>query len=382
MVIFSLFVAFTGTFAWFISVKNTNYGSTDFTVESKSGKFKQVTFHTLEKKLIGNSYADSSFDFSKDYIGKITYNWETKQVTKTGITNIALDGYDYLDHERPLLLLFELDKQYTSAQPVTITATTNDGSDCYLGKRNADGEHEYELDDSDIIVTTRNDVNYYGLSSVINFYTRDFSTASFGSTFGQFYDEEPESDIETNVASALSISTPVWDQDQNLWTITIDANRSASEAITYYGGLADGISGFDPVFNPQAISTQQFPSGFEAVYASSTGFVKLITTPVTNSTSTMKVIVGLGSPFYGYNNLTSGKSFVDFYVEDDVEQSRFNQTIDPVYASTGDVQYIAVIVDYYSDAIEYIYSSFLGDPILESYDSVLHFICDWTMEVL
>ena len=93
--------------------------------------------------------------------------------------------------------------------------------------------------------------------------------------------------------------------------------------------------------------------------------------------------VGLGSPYYSFTGLSSAESFVTLGVgQDGQEESSFDGLIDPVYQTVGDTKYIAVIIDYYSDAIEYIYSSFLGDPILESYDSILHFICDWTMEVL
>lgn len=51
--------------------------------------------------------------------------------------------------------------------------------------------------------------------------------------------------------------------------------------------------------------------------------------------------------------------------------------------NSGTVKNIAVVIDYYPDAIEYIYSTYLGNSILEdTYDGILHYWCDWTMEVL
>ena len=44
---------------------------------------------------------------------------------------------------------------------------------------------------------------------------------------------------------------------------------------------------------------------------------------------------------------------------------------------TGDIKYIALIIEYSSDAIGFIYSTYLGDSGLNSYDSILHFTCDW-----
>ena len=45
------------------------------------------------------------------------------------------------------------------------------------------------------------------------------------------------------------------------------------------------------------------------------------------------------------------------------------------------VKYIALIVEYSSDAVGYIYSTYLGDSGLNTYDSVLNFTCDWCFEV-
>ena len=61
----------------------------------------------------------------------------------------------------------------------------------------------------------------------------------------------------------------------------------------------------------------------------------------------------------------------------------FNQT-PYIYKSNGSetVKYIAVIVDYYVDAIGYIYSTYLGDSGLNRYDSILYFACDWSLEVV
>lgn len=87
------------------------------------------------------------------------------------------------------------------------------------------------------------------------------------------------------------------------------------------------------------------------------------------------------SDVYEYTNLNNQKSFVTVNNVDD--SSSFSTTISPLIQTSGAVKYIAVVIDYYSDAIEYIYSTFLGDTTLEDdYDSFLYFVCDWSMEVL
>lgn len=69
-------------------------------------------------------------------------------------------------------------------------------------------------------------------------------------------------------------------------------------------------------------------------------------------------------------------------VDNDAETSSFRQNIQLANVTSGNVKYIAIVIDYYIDAIEYIYSTFLGDETLElTYDYLLNFICDWSMEV-
>ena len=46
------------------------------------------------------------------------------------------------------------------------------------------------------------------------------------------------------------------------------------------------------------------------------------------------------------------------------------------------VKYVAIVVDYNDAAIEYIYSTYLGDDVMENtYEYVLNFMCDWVWEI-
>ena len=70
-------------------------------------------------------------------------------------------------------------------------------------------------------------------------------------------------------------------------------------------------------------------------------------------------------------------------IDNSDDSTDFNQ--EPLlYTSSANttVKYISVIVDYYADAVEYIYSTYLGNDTLETeFGSELHFICDWGLEV-
>ena len=71
-------------------------------------------------------------------------------------------------------------------------------------------------------------------------------------------------------------------------------------------------------------------------------------------------------------------------IDNSNDTTSFNQE-PSLYTSIANttVRYISVIVDYYADAVEYIYSTYLGNEILETeLDSVLHFRCDWGLEII
>ena len=72
-----------------------------------------------------------------------------------------------------------------------------------------------------------------------------------------------------------------------------------------------------------------------------------------------------------FTNIDNSTDAVTFNKEPLVYQSDASTT----------VKYIALIVEYSSDAIGYIYSTYLGDSGLNSYDSLLNFACDWSYEV-
>ena len=80
------------------------------------------------------------------------------------------------------------------------------------------------------------------------------------------------------------------------------------------------------------------------------------------------------------STLTNGHAFNT--INNAAESYTFDST-PKIYQSSGTetVKYIALTIEYSADAIGYIYSTYLGDSGLNSYDSVLHFTCDWSFEV-
>ena len=91
------------------------------------------------------------------------------------------------------------------------------------------------------------------------------------------------------------------------------------------------------------------------------------------------------------NDLDLNESFVNFVPASATIQFKKNPTI---FSSPGKtngegtpIQYIAMVVNYDSNAVSAIYSTYLGNTKLEGdvssggYGGALHFVCDWALEV-
>ncbi|MCR4911170.1 MAG: hypothetical protein K5925_01425 [Bacilli bacterium] len=88
------------------------------------------------------------------------------------------------------------------------------------------------------------------------------------------------------------------------------------------------------------------------------------------------------SGFYSLadNSLTNSR---EKFVQITNEVPSFHQNINIYNSGEGhNIKYIAVVIDYDADAVEYIYSSFLGNHYLESTGYHLSFVCDWDWEII
>lgn len=82
------------------------------------------------------------------------------------------------------------------------------------------------------------------------------------------------------------------------------------------------------------------------------------------------------------NSITLSESFVNFASSGAGITFKNNPTI---YSSAGDgsqIQYVAMVVNYDGNAISAIYSTYLGNTVLDNtYGGELYFTCDWSLEV-
>ena len=87
---------------------------------------------------------------------------------------------------------------------------------------------------------------------------------------------------------------------------------------------------------------------------------------------------------FGYDELyqSEDRTFVNID-SDDPEDVSFNSHPYLYKSPSGvTVKYVAIVVNYYAEAISMIYSTYIGDTLLEdTFEGDLLFACDWSMEV-
>ena len=278
MVIFSLFTCFSGAFAWFTGIRNQNRDVDDFEVEIRE-YFSKISYH----QFTGNP-TDTNCSFNKKPVASLTYNFQTREFDKPvdGDGNeidtfkFQLETYDPMNKHKPMLVLAELREDVDTSHG-SVTALANTTTEGFLGRKDENQLPYYNLDytEPSLIVETINNIDYYPLSSVVNFKAMAFSAAEFED----------------------------WDDESTTYDIVISETS-------------------DPVDH---------------------NFVHVD------------------------NNLDVS----NFYQESLIYDSGLETT----------VKYIAIVVDYNDAAIEYIYSTFLGDDAMESREYLLDFVCDWKWEI-
>lgn len=276
VVLFTLLTVFVGTYTWFQAIKNNQELNNEIKVH-QFGKFSKLSFHPLLSATPANSENPTNYSFDLDETGSLSYDWDTREVTPAGDTDIILNEYDPLHKHQPCLAIIELNDNYNNDETETkITISTDTVG--FLGALE-NKKNKYSLGaESELLIDQVDGVDYYPLSSVASFSYKAFSQSEYNT----------------------------WINNKSSYDVTVSDLTTAN--------------GFVRVNNAQQTSTFTKEA---TIYSSGTG---------TNT----------------------------------------------------DVKYIAFVIDYYFDAIESIYSTFLGDTVLESssYNYALHYICDWEWNIL
>ena len=147
MTIFSLFVTFSGVFAWFVSARSSTEESGNMVIENMSGLLKSITVHNLLLDQYGEPTEDAFiyseptettpallighvFDISETNMSSMTMRWAESGTTQfAGSTRMG--QYKLLEQSKPVLLLFHFNEK-VPANSVIIKASSNSDSSAYF----------------------------------------------------------------------------------------------------------------------------------------------------------------------------------------------------------------------------------------------------------
>ena len=290
MAIFSLVSVFVATMAWFATNIDVNGKGMGIKVGDKTGKLDFVAFHKLlssEEETVNNETITTyHFDVEEEF--RITYHWNSNSehpVSQTGSDAFVMGPYSPLEPKHPFLIVFALNKPYSSVNEGDIFIKGKTDIQHFLGSvvvnpTTGELEPEYPLNHtSAAYIDTFGGHDYYASSSVIQFKSQDFASGWYASV------------TDENATSIDLISS--------------NLSKDSSAFVTISGDGPDSVS-FDS--NPFLYKSEA-------------------------------------------NKPTS-------------------------------IQYIAMVADYYPEAISNIYSAYLGNNTLEqTYGGDLYFACDWSLEV-
>ena len=170
MAIFTLFAAFSATYAWFIMKTNVDSEGTQLAVKPTSGYFYKLSIHNAV------SVSDTEYKFDTNPWGTIQIeNWTTKNlITNFDSDSCFMGSYDYLEKIHPVLFLFQLGDDHidnftaTEMDPISIVAKTE--TDYYLGD-DAEGRTLYPTDEIDV-----SQGHFNPLSSIVKYSSKTFAS--------------------------------------------------------------------------------------------------------------------------------------------------------------------------------------------------------------
>ena len=321
MAIFSLLTTFTATFAWFMSRRQVNNDADDFNVKVTPGLLETITFHQLT-----------------DTNGKT-------MVYENGVSRPS----QYRFNKTPIgTLTYNWNSSSQSIQYAT--GYTKMALDRYTS---LDQEHPILL-----IITFKEEIN---------------ASAGTIEVVGHSLVNHYLGEKKPNGDPYCSLTGSVYNSGAE------DANEMIrkQEAV-----LEDGnpkLNAFD-----EPIYRNWFPlssaAKFQYAELSGTGNSyegQLSIDDITTETAYQFDLTASENT----SELKTGDSFIK------ITNGELTKNFNPntiIYSSSEGkkIKHLALVIDYYAEAIEYIYSTYLGNSYLEEdYEGILDFLCDWSLEI-
>ena len=191
LTIFSLFAFFMSTIAWFTAKKIANNQADTIALKNEQGKISCIEFYQVAEN---PNLADDELDiygrdlgiryhFSTTPVGKITANWETRQITPSGATNISLGTYSPLyGNKQPVMIRVTLiDDKILANEEYKITGETDQTT--FVAAASAIAGYDEENDTNYNPATASLGHYKNPLSSVISWSSKAYTKTEFDNEF-------------------------------------------------------------------------------------------------------------------------------------------------------------------------------------------------------
>ena len=342
MTIFSLFTVTIGAFAWFASKLNQAADGDVFEVTFVDTTVQEISIHAFYGTTTEEQEQNRYYGFNPVPVGYINYENHTNP-TKIGSLSIQLENYLLEDPHHPVLILFKVNGLNQSVIAETeypflsknIVGPETLGSNYIVANYEALLAKQASASDGDIFEVTNDDSQngvYDDSTKVKARYQYHASNQTFERVWVDLGSmNNPLSSIIQTHSFEYSFTRPF---NVNGETLSINSSSTALSTKTYKHSLSD--------------EQTQSASG--------------IWIPVRDFKDRKDANTNLAS----------------FVTIDDEGDATFKNETTLFNGSVENYTYLALVVDYYPDALVYFSSYYMGHEYLN--DDVT-FKCDWTMKV-
>ena len=339
MTVFSLFVAITGAFAWFVSKLNESSTGDSFEISTVETAVQEISIHEFYGTSTGSN---PCYGFNPVPVGCVDYS-NPQSPTTIGTLSIELEKYSLEYPNHPVLILFKV-----SGTAQTIEAETSYPflSQDKPGADTLDGAHT---------VST-----YSALPASAND-NEIFEVTNDEHQNGEFTDNGTRKKITTRYKYVAAES-----KYELIWVDLAMFKNPMSSVMQAHSFEFDFTRPFNRNGNNLTINS------------SSTALLTKTYTHVVNDVVQTDTSSGIWIPVAQFKDADAANSNMSSFVTINHGEATYSpETVFYEGSVSGDT-YIGIAVDYYSDALIYLFSEFLGHDYL---NEDITFKCDWITKV-
>ncbi len=362
MTIFSLASVFMGTFAWFISIRRVNNEADSFTTGETGSSVIEISFHEYYGESIPASESDPTyFGFDPTPYSVLSLNEDTGQLeykkNNMGVVNnaIRLGTYTLEYPHHPILMLFKVkggEERIVAKTKYPFLAEDKPGNDPLsasniVASYSALAAKAAGASDGEIFEVT-NDENQQGRYEQYNVETEEYDV------------------LPSKTRYAYNASTGGFDL---VWVdLSMENNPLSSVIETHWFGFS-----WDEENYPYIKQNSDY-----VINNSSTALVSKTYNEIDDETGAVTPQGATKGLWIGTSEFTDDNKAGFVSIDEGGDDFEYAQTMEMFYGSTNTYSHVGVVVDYNSDAVEYISSYYLGHTYL---NEGLTFLCDWVTEI-